>query len=399
MSTQPASRVVSAQREQKFARRINATWWYTVSAVLLWQVPVVVFWVTNLLDSNSSVVPGIVVGVCGIVWIAASAPLVLDYRHRGTDAPHLRRPRLLLALTLSLVCGASVWLVSDFWVLSAVPVLQTLVVMHWPRGVRLRVVLAVTLLLIALWIVDTRMYYSRLTGDDATAWWLLGLFTIATPPATVLSLWWWDVFISLNRARAAEARLAATQERLRVAIDVHDLQGHHLQVIALQLELSERLMADDPEASLMHLRVASDSVDAARQETRELATPFRSVDLSDEIANAVDLLRAAGATVDASYPPDADHAPADVFGPVVRETTTNVLRHGSGDWARLRLRRVTRGWRYEISNGRTDCAEDPLGSGLQGIGHRVGEAGGSIEVRRGQDDFVVVVTVTDGGGP
>ncbi len=79
----------------------------------------------------------------------------------------------------------------------------------------------------------------------------------AVPAMTVMSLWWWDVLIALDRARASEARLAATQERLRVATDVHDLQGHHLQVIALQLELAERLMEVDPDAALEQLRAGT----------------------------------------------------------------------------------------------------------------------------------------------
>ncbi|MFI7610997.1 histidine kinase [Nonomuraea terrae] len=104
---------------------------------------------------------------------------------------------------------------------------------------------------------------------------------------TVSSLWWWDGLVTLDRARASEAKLAATQERLRLATDVHDLQEHHLQVIALQLELAERLMPRAPEAGMEQLRAARASVDDARQGTRDLATRFRAAPLSDELANTV----------------------------------------------------------------------------------------------------------------
>ena len=138
------------------------------------------------------------------------------------------------------------------------------------------------------------------------------------------------MLVTVDRARASESRLAATQERLRVATDVHDLQGHHLQVIALQLELAERLMGIDPDAALEQLQAARVSVDEARQGTRDLATRFRSVPLGDEVANARDLLAAAGLDVEADIAPDADDAPSSALGPVIRETTTNVLRHGAG---------------------------------------------------------------------
>jgi two-component system sensor histidine kinase DesK len=218
----------------------------------------------------------------------------------------------------------------------------------------------------------------------------------------------------LDRARVSEARLAATQERLAVATDVHDLQGHHLQVIALQLELAERLLPDDRDAALEQLRAARLSVDEARQGTRDLATRFRTVPLPDELANARDLLRAAGLTVEAVIDVDADTAPASVFGPVIRETTTNVLRHGGGRRARLALTRVDDEWRYKISNdvpapllpvtapSPDDAGAHPVrtrqGTGLEGTARRAADAGGSMEVIAGDDDFTVIVTVPAGVG-
>ncbi len=148
---------------------------------------------------------------------------------------------------------------------------------------------------------------------------------------TATSLWWWDIVRELDRARRAEGRLAAAQERLRLAGDLHDLQGHHLQVIALQLELAEKMMPRDPDAAIDQVRAARASVDDARRGTRDLAARFRGVPLPDELANAADVLRAAGLTVDLLLVDTAAvHAPADVLGPVVRESTTNVLKHGGG---------------------------------------------------------------------
>ncbi|MGO3148125.1 MAG: sensor histidine kinase, partial [Leucobacter sp.] len=184
------------------------------------------------------------------------------------------------------------------------------------------------------------------------------------------------------------------QERLRVATDVHDLQGHHLQVIALQLELAEKLAPRDPAASLEQLRAARRSVDEAMQGTRDLALQFRSVPLQDELANAVDLLRAAGLSVETSVDAHANQAPAATLGPVIRETTTNVLRHGAGKHARLALTDTGSEWQYEISNDRA-LSVDPhtAGSGLEGIERRVTEANGSLEVRQRDTEFTAIVTV------
>lgn len=202
MRTPPAGRTANSHRELKLARHISATWWYTASGVLFWQAPLILAWVAMLLHVGSAVGPAVVVGVGGIAWIAASVPLVLAYRRDDSGAPRTRWRSLLAPMMVGLGYGVAVWLVTGVWVIAVAPVLQHLVLLHWPRGVRLRVVVAVTLLLVALWIVDTRLAFPHLSGEDATFWWGLGIWTIATPSMTVLSLWWWDVLVSLNRARA-----------------------------------------------------------------------------------------------------------------------------------------------------------------------------------------------------
>lgn len=151
----------------------------------------------------------------------------------------------------------------------------------------------------------------------------------------------------------------------------------------------------DADAALEQVRAARVSVAEATQGTRDLATRFRSAPLGDELANARDLLQAAGVATVLDLPADADAAPGAVLGPVIRETTTNVLRHGGGRRARLRLTRAEGGWRYEIANDRTDAAEARDGAGLEGIGRRVAEVGGRLEVRRDPEEFAVVVVVPE----
>jgi len=383
----------------RLSRGVTATWWYTFGGIATFQVMLVFVWAVAVYGSARSVPAAAAVGGAGLVWVAATIPLLLDYRHRVDAARAARWRRAVVPLAIAVACGAIAGIVSGTWIIAVTPAAVMLVVLKWAPGVRWRVVLAVTALLGALWIIDARLTFP---ADAENSWWLVGFFATFLPFMSVISLWWWDVLVALDRARLSEARLAATQERLRVATDVHDLQGHHLQVIALQLELAERLLRDDADAALAQLRAARTSVDEARQGTRDLATRFRSVPLSDELANAADLLRAAGTTVEAMVDAGADDAPASVLGPVVREATTNVLRHGGGSWARLALERVGPVWRLEVANDADGAHEEPDGrggAGLTGIERRIAEVGGSLEVRPGRSAFTIVVTVPAEGTP
>lgn len=405
-SAAAATAAAEARGALRLTRSISATWWYVALAIGLFPPVLIVMLVDTLVQDGIGTLATAAVGVGGLLWWLATLPPLFGYRHRTVDAPLLIRRLHLPPLVIASAYGVGAGLVSGSWVVGVLPLIQVLMLLNWPPGVRFRVVLAATALLVALSVIDVRVNL----GDDPVANWyqLLSLSTIL-PAVTVSSLWWWDVLVALDRARTSEARLAATQERLRLATDVHDLQGHHLQVIALQLELAERLMPRDAEAGMEQLRAARASVDDARQGTRDLATRFRSVPLRDELANAVDLLRAAGTRAESTVDPDASLAPASALGPVIRETTTNVLRHGGGRWARLSLEHTAGSWRYEIAN---DVADAPMpgaprstdggtggGTGLEGLARRAAEVGGDLEILRESDTFTVVVTVPAGELP
>lgn len=389
----PAGRASVDPGRHRVGRGVTATWWYTATAVLFLETVLVLTWVAALVEAGFSPATVLLVLGGGIAWVGATAPLLVFYRHRAVEPLWARWPRLLAPLAIAALFGVLAGTLSGVWLMAVLPLVQSAMLLNWPAGVRIRLVVAATLLLSAVCFIDTR---SGFAAAPETNWWLVGFFSISLPAMTVATLWWWDVLIRIDRARASEARLAAAHERLRVATDVHDLQGHHLQVIALQLELAERLMATDADAALEQLRAARASVDQARQGTRDLATRFRSVPLTDEIANAADLLSAAGLAVTASVADGAADAPADVFGPIIRETTTNVLRHGRGGWARLGLDRDRSGWTYRIVNDAADEEPDADGSGLAGIVRRVRDAGGTLSVAHERGEFSVEVLLPSG---
>ena len=377
-------------------RGIVATWWYTAGGTITFMAMIVMMWVlmARQADTVTAAPAPAVISIGGFAWIAATLPLLFSYRHRGDDAPSYRWWRVGVALTVSIAYGATAGLMAQSVLLAAAPAAATATLLHWSQGVRSKVVALITLGLILTTWVDTTQRY----GDVGSSWWVPAVLTISLPLTITSSLWWWDVLVTLDRARLAEGRLAATQERLRVATDVHDLQGHHLQVIALHLELVDRLLPGDPAAAKEQVRVARASVNDATQGTRELAAAIRALPVSDEIENARDLLLAAGLEVAVNIEPEARTEAPACLGPVVRETTTNVLRHGGGKSVNLMLARRADGWRYEMRNDMLPQAANArvperVGTGLSGIQRRVAEAGGTVEVVQGDGEFAVVVAV------
>jgi two-component system, NarL family, sensor histidine kinase DesK len=170
------------------------------------------------------------------------------------------------------------------------------------------------------------------SGPEGRGGWLGAMLLppalLAITAATMLGiLWGWEVAARLERARRLSAELAVKDERLRFAADLHDIQGHHLQVIALKSELAARLAQTDPVRAAMEMQeVQRLSTDALR-DTRAVVQGYRRTSLDEEIANATRVL--AAADIDARMQLDADtdsdrlsRTSRHLLGLVMREATT-----------------------------------------------------------------------------
>src|SRR5690606_15492937 len=88
-----------------------------------------------------------------------------------------------------------------------------------------------------------------------------------------------------------------------------------------------RLVTRDPARAEAELRETYDLVGETIAQARELAYGRRRLNLSAELENARNLFEAAGIHVRVDRPADLGEPADDLLGQVLRETTTNVLRH------------------------------------------------------------------------
>jgi two-component system sensor histidine kinase DesK len=405
MTTPGASEATTGRvGERALARGVTATWWYTVSGIVFFGLVSASQWVIWILvddDADGGFALRIALAaVAAVIALGSVVMLLRAYRPQVLDDGATRRwraaPMELLWVGAGTAAAVLFGIATGSWLAGVGTVAFLVSVRPWVHGIRWRVILGMTVVLIALWVAEARWWVDP--AADTAVYVVPALFSILLPLTAASSLWWWDIVRELDRARQAESQLAATRERLRLANDVHDLQGHHLQVIALQLELAQRLIARDPDAAAREIDRACAAVDAARQGTRDLAAAFRGVPLPDELENAADLLRSAGLEVQAQIGADMADAPADLLGPIVRESVTNVLKHGHGRWARLSLERVADGWLYRISNDHAGPDDTGWGSGLDGITDRVRAVGGNVQVRREDELFELTVSLPAASG-
>lgn len=120
------------------------------------------------------------------------------------------------------------------------------------------------------------------------------------------------------------AELELSRQRETIYRDVHDLLGHSLTVINVKASLARRLVDVDKHRAAQELdgivEISRSSLDDVRGAVRATHTPSLAVELD----TARSALQAAG--IDARI--SADHeAESPLFGWVLREAVTNVLRH------------------------------------------------------------------------
>lgn len=221
----------------------------------------------------------------------------------------------------------------------------------------------------------------------------LALLSLGLPYAYISILWVLDVVVRLDRAARLASDLAIARERLRFATDLHDIQGHSLQVLALKSELAERLLTSDPAGTGRELaqmrRIAKDALD----DTRAIVNNYRTVTVAVETRNAAGILRSAGIACELRI--EATDIPAGigtVFGVAIREATTNMLRHSRAATATVELVAGLNEYRLTVVN---DGASATLGggTGLMGLRDRVEEAGGFMTARRDGADFTLAIVI------
>ncbi|MFE0686435.1 sensor histidine kinase [Streptomyces sp. NPDC058961] len=218
-------------------------------------------------------------------------------------------------------------------------------------------------------------------------------------------------YLAEQRAAAArEAERELTEERLRIARDLHDLLAHSITLIGVRTSVAAHVLTASPErldraAVAAALDSIADTCREARAELRTTLTVLRADDhgpLTGEhgplpdLDALPDLARSAGAELTVAVA--GTHVPPAVGAAayrIVQESLTNAVRHaGSGATVRVRVETAAgpslrvgvtddgRGGDGRGGDGRRDStgpAGGGAGFGILGMRERARSVGGTLE--------------------
>jgi signal transduction histidine kinase len=202
----------------------------------------------------------------------------------------------------------------------------------------------------------------------------------------------------LEVEREAQAAAAVSDERRRIARELHDVVAHSVSVMVVQSGAARRVLDSEPDQAVSSLAEVERSGRQALSELRRLLGLMRDGDEAAErepqptLAGLDDLI---GRAREAGLPVELRHEGRPFPLPmgcdlaayrVVQESLTNALQHaGDGARAKVLLRWTDDHLELDISDtgqGLTAAGSDdggPLGQGLVGMRERVALCGGDLQ--------------------
>jgi signal transduction histidine kinase len=319
--------------------------------------------------------------VAGLVGLIAVPILFTVANFRRPDVP---RTRTTYALMLLQACAAVV----ACWGLRYIPLAALLVIVAAQFGGVYRPRTAFLLLLVA----NLAFLASLVSWLDVESIWtvMIGYGSLQAFAGAAMSyakqaVAARDIAMLTNSELLATRQLllesARGEERLRLSRELHDVVGHKLTALKLQLRLGMRDAASPTRESLNECLRLSD----------ELLTDVRGVVSTLRAADGIDLHQSLAALVPAIPRPHvrlelADDArvprveQAETFLRCAQEGLTNALRHSGAENITLRLTRSDAGIALSIEDDGHAQTSPRWGNGLKGMQERLKQLGGTLEV-------------------
>lgn len=187
-----------------------------------------------------------------------------------------------------------------------------------------------------------------------------------------------EAHVELQTASAQLAESARANERLRISRELHDLIGHQLAVLTIELEAAKHRADGD---AMEHIQRADGVARDLLSDVRQTVSALRSepANLDEALGRVVGDIVQPRVSLHVEPGIDVSEDQTLLFLRTVQEILTNAIRHSD---ARNVAISVRQSWDEIILDARDDgrgARQIRLGNGLRGLRERVEEAGGTVE--------------------
>jgi signal transduction histidine kinase len=201
-----------------------------------------------------------------------------------------------------------------------------------------------------------------------------------------------DLLEELKTTQRQLQALAVTEERNRIAREMHDSLGHRLTVTIVQLEGAQRLIPSDPDRAARMVGTMRDEMKEALAELRRTVSVVRAPISGDRsLDTALSTLlqtfqQSTGIPIHFTVSPGFPELPEThqlAFYRIAQEALTNIQRHAMARNAWLQLSADDQKIILVMEDdgkGIADQSETRAGSGLLGMRERAAQLGGEMQL-------------------
>lgn len=186
----------------------------------------------------------------------------------------------------------------------------------------------------------------------------------------------------LRATRTLLTESSRIAERMRISRDLHDLIGHHLTALSLNLEVASHLVGGTAQE---HVRQAQSVAKLLLSDVREVVSQLRendNIDLTEALRTLVEGVP--GLAIHLELPPRFsvdDPLRAQVLLRCAQEIITNTVRHAGARHLWLRVyREVPDLVVVEARDDGVGAETVNVGNGLRGMRERLQQCGGQLQV-------------------
>jgi signal transduction histidine kinase len=187
------------------------------------------------------------------------------------------------------------------------------------------------------------------------------------------------------------------QERLRISRDLHDVIGHQLTALSLNLEVAKHKVPEEFKPLLQeNLQLAKTLLTDVRQVVKEMRDE-EQFDLISSLTNLISQLPNCQLTVNASPEINSLRLKQQLML-CLQEGISNALRHGKANQFTLSSDKVDNRLVIELSdNGSAIAKNSPslFGSGLLGLNERLADFSGKVALIANENGCTLKIDVED----
>ena len=275
-------------------------------------------------------------GVGGLIALSATVPVAFRRTHP----------------VAALIVGTAWWAYPTDGYLAVGYVASFLLLYSFAVAISdLRIVLAAPVVLFALSVAVL------VRNDEPIGEWLGSILAVSAPVAV-------GRFVRREREHTHQA--AVSEERARIARELHDVVAHGVSVIAVQADAAEAALEHDPARAATPLRSIRGSAHDALAEMRRMVGVLGETHERGPqpgLAQLPALIAESGATLEITGEPVAVPASLDLAAyRIVQEALTNVRKHAGSAPATVRV-----SWREDVLQ--IDVRDHGTGPNGHGEGH------------------------------